>query len=270
MTRLLLTALLLVAASCTAYRPPSLASRATGRNVLMVIATWNMEEGKGDLPRFIDDLASGRLTSFPVRDYIILLQEAIDGMGHNVVPVAQSRQLFSAFDPIRTSDHGRGTTGNAMVATRALGDVRPIDLPHERRARRALQATIDIGGVELFTVSAHLENRVSYIGGFGAMLSDRARKRQADALLTAIPNGPGVLGGDFNTWFGATEPALRALLRRFTDTPRERPEPTFDNRLVLDHLLFDLPDNWEAARQVVSDRYGSDHNPVLGVIIDKP
>ena len=59
------------------------------------------------------------------------------------------------------------------------------------------------------------------------------------------------------------------MLPRFGDTPRDRSEPTFSNRLVLDHLLFDLPDSWQAARQVVTERYGSDHNPVLGVIFEK-
>ena len=42
--------------------------------------------------------------------------------------------------------------------------------------------------------------------------------------------------------------------------------PTFHDRLVLDHLFFDLPDGWVAARQVIANRYGSDHHPVLGLV----
>jgi hypothetical protein len=44
------------------------------------------------------------------------------------------------------------------------------------------------------------------------------------------------------------------------------PLPTFRDRLVLDHLFFDLPDGWRAERRVVADRYRSDHHPVLGLL----
>jgi endonuclease/exonuclease/phosphatase (EEP) superfamily protein YafD len=44
------------------------------------------------------------------------------------------------------------------------------------------------------------------------------------------------------------------------------PAPTFANRLILDHLFFDLPPRWTASRQVIADRYGSDHHPLLGLV----
>ena len=65
---------------------------------------------------------------------------------------------------------------------------------------------------------------------------------------------------------GPDEPAWRALIARFPDTPDE-PEPTFRDRLVLDHLFFDLPDGWKVIRQVVRDRYGSDHHPVVASVL---
>ncbi len=52
-----------------------------------------------------------------------------------------------------------------------------------------------------------------------------------------------MVGGDFNTMLGPDEPAWGALLARFPDTP-DKPEPTFRDRLVLDHLFFDVPDGW--------------------------
>jgi len=85
------------------------------------------------------------------------------------------------------------------------------------------------------------------------------------ALIAALPPGPGIVGRDMNTILGPHDPAWRTLLARYPDTPA-RPGPTFRERLVLDHLFFDLPDGWRATRTVLTDRYWSDHRPVLGVI----
>jgi endonuclease/exonuclease/phosphatase family metal-dependent hydrolase len=114
----------------------------------------------------------------------------------------------------------------------------------------------------LFVASVHLENRLGWLRG---LFGDHARGRQADALLQALPSGHGIVGGDFNTMLGPDEPAWRSMLRRFPDTP-DRPEPTFRDRLVLDHLFFDLPDGWRVTRRVMSERYGSDHHPVLAEV----
>ena len=119
-----------------------------------------------------------------------------------------------------------------------------------------------VGSESLFVVSTHLENRLGWLRG---LFGDRARGRQADALLQALPQGHGIVGGDFNTMLGRNEPAWRAMLGRFPDGP-DRPEPTFRDRLVLDHLFFDLPDGWVVMRRVIRDQYGSDHHPVLAEI----
>jgi len=37
-----------------------------------------MHAGKGDLVRFVDDLASGRLTGAAPREYVVLLQEDVE------------------------------------------------------------------------------------------------------------------------------------------------------------------------------------------------
>jgi endonuclease/exonuclease/phosphatase family metal-dependent hydrolase len=110
----------------------------------------------------------------------------------------------------------------------------------------------------------HLENRLAW---WRLLLSDTARGKQAAALLRDLPQeGAGILGGDLNTWLGPREPAWQLMLRRFPDTPRDRPQPTFHDRLVLDHLFFDLPDGWTAARRVLKDAYGSDHHPVVATV----
>jgi endonuclease/exonuclease/phosphatase family metal-dependent hydrolase len=221
-----------------------------------------MHAGAGNLLRLVDDLTSGRLSGSPPRDYVLLLQEAVEGGDH--VPAALARlHNLSIYDvPVRRS--GSRVSGNAIVSTLPLTDTRVIALPQVRQPRSAAEAFVAIDGRRLFLVNAHLENRVT---SFLGLFSDRARARQAEALLRAIPaSAPGIAGGDFNTWLGPNEPAWRAFLARFRDTPAGREEPTFHDRLVLDHLFFDLPDGWCATRWVVHERYGSDHNPVLGLI----
>ena len=177
--------------------------------------------------------------------------------------LAAERHLSVFFIPVRND--GRRIRGNAIIATRPLLDTRAIELPRERQRRMAAVAELDVAGHHIFVASAHLENRVSWLKG--GLLSDNARGRQAEALLRALPaTEPGILGGDMNTWLREREPAWQAFFRRFDDTPIAGIRPTFRDRLVLDHLFFDLPPDWHASRRVLEDAYGSDHHPVVGVI----
>jgi endonuclease/exonuclease/phosphatase family metal-dependent hydrolase len=247
--------------ACAARQPLSLAERTDGHDVVLAVVSWNVHVGRGDLPTFVDDLTRGALTGRPVDDFVVMLQETIEDGSHDVMTFARDRGLHAFFTPVHVS--GEGVSGNAILSTRPLRNPREIVLPRIRRVRKAVVAEIGVGGREIFAVNAHLENRIGWLRLFS---SDGARRRQTDALLDALPAGPGILGGDLNTWMGPTEPALRSLLNRFQDTPTQRLQPTFRDRLVLDHLFFDLPEGWSAAHEVVRHRYGSDHHPVLGVI----
>jgi endonuclease/exonuclease/phosphatase family metal-dependent hydrolase len=168
------------------------------------------------------------------------------------------------FAPVR--EDLPGGRGNAIVSTLPLREPRRIDLPRERQPRMAVAASIDLAGVALFVASAHLENRASWWRG--GLLSENARGRQAAALIAALPpDAPGILGGDINTWLGIREPAWQLFLQRFPQTPDTRPRrPTFRERLVLDHLFYDLPAGWTAGTHVATDGFGSDHLPVVGVV----
>ena len=249
--------LLTLTAGCAARAPQVTPSGP----VRLAVVTWNMHAGRGDLSRLMDDLFSGRMTDAPVRDYVVLLQEASEGGDRSVASTATALKLSSYFSVVR-----RGpvrTSGNAILSTLPLANARDIALPRERQPRAAAIATVQIDGDTLFVCSTHLENRLGWLRG---LFGDRARGRQADALLREIPSQQhGILGGDMNTMLGPNEPAWRLLLGRFPDTP-ERPEPTFRDRLVLDHLFFDLPDGWTLTRRVISNRYGSDHHPVIGLV----
>jgi endonuclease/exonuclease/phosphatase family metal-dependent hydrolase len=170
--------------------------------------------------------------------------------------------MFALFVPVRHD--GRRVRGNALVSTVPLENARAIALPQERQPRSAAAAAIDVAGQRLFVVSTHLENRAEWLRG--GVLDEAARGRQAEALLQALPaDAPGVVGGDMNTWLGASEPAWRAFERRFPRDGRDR-APTFRDRAILDHLFVDLPDRWSIEERVIPDRYESDHHPVMGVI----
>jgi endonuclease/exonuclease/phosphatase family metal-dependent hydrolase len=218
------------------------------------VITWNTHGGRGDVRRLIADLETGVLTGASPRDYVLLLQEFPN---HDDRPVGSRTHALTVFaSPVR------GATGNAIISTIPLADPRTIDLPRERQPRAAIVATVRVAGQELFLVSTHLENRLGWLRG---LFGDRARGRQAEALIDGLPGGPGIVGGDFNTMLGPDETAWRVLLRRFPDTP-DRPEPTFRDRLVLDHLFFDLPDGWTVHRRVIGNQYGSDHHPVIAAV----
>jgi endonuclease/exonuclease/phosphatase family metal-dependent hydrolase len=245
-----LVVLLGLLAACAKAAPSQPASVVPS---LLTVITWNMHGGRGDLRRLIADLEAGRLTGAAARDYILLLQEFVDREGA-VGSTSRALTLFAS--PVR------GASSNAIIATTRLDDARTVDLPRERQPRAAVAATVRVGSESLFVVSTHLENRLGWLRG---LFGDRARGRQAEALLQALPQGHGIVGGDFNTMLGRNEPAWRAMLGRFPDTP-EHPDPTFRDRLVLDHLFLDLPEDWSATREVIRDQYGSDHHPVIAEI----
>jgi len=250
---------LLFAVGCATTRVDVPAGPATPADLAVI--TWNMDAGAGDLPRLASDLASGQLTGAPPLSYVLLLQEAVSGVGVDADELTRTRGLHAFVVPVYERD-GR-IRADAIVSSQPLRDTRAITLPRERQPRMAALATITILDQPLFVVSTHFENRVSWLRG--GIFSDGARGRQAQALLRALPGGPGILGGDLNTLLGPAEPAWRLLAERFPDTPPDT-GPTFRDRLVLDHLFFDLPDGWTARRRVIADRYGSDHHPVVGMV----
>ena len=163
----------------------SLAEPATPADLAVI--TWNMDAGRGDLSRLASDLASGRLTSAPPTDYVLLLQETISGVGIDATELAQTRGLHAFVVPVYEVD-GR-VRGNAIVSTRPLHETRAIPLPRERQPRMAALAAITVRTQPLFVVSTHFENRLSWLRG--GVFSDVARGRQAEALLRALPDGPG-------------------------------------------------------------------------------
>jgi endonuclease/exonuclease/phosphatase family metal-dependent hydrolase len=267
----------------------------------LVVLTWNVHVGGGDVIGLVTDLRAGALTGgHPVESFVLLLQEAHragrevpasatpgaygnpiaavppSGERLDIVEAARGLGLNVLYAPSMRNGVGSAVLaedrGNAIVTSLPITDPAAIELPFERQRRVAVAGTVR--GVtpageswSLRLVSAHLENRSKWtraLDSFGA-----SRERQARALLGAIDGAAAVVGADLNTWSpGFLESALGILREQLPDGPPFS-APTMNVGGIprqLDHLLFRVPDGWQVSLERVNDRYGSDHHPVLGVV----
>lgn len=139
-TQPLTVAVALLAAACTT---PPVDIMSTGRIVLSV-TTWNMDAGRGDLPRFIVDLETGRLTPGRPDNAVLLLQEAVAERSAELNELARARKWQLVFEPVGFD--GRRTRGNAIISSRPLVNPRATTLPRERQPRGAVTASIEVAG----------------------------------------------------------------------------------------------------------------------------
>lgn len=267
----------------------------------VAIVSWNTHVGAGDIDGLVTDLRAGRLTGGrPVTSFVLLLQEVYrsgdtvpsqagrdgrwasaqrpPGPGGRRDDVAASAQRLGleAFYAPSMRNGAPGATdedrGNAILSTMALSDLTAIELPLERQRRVALQATVTVtvragAPVPLRVISTHFTNMVMH---HVWVLSESGRLRQARALASVLPSdGPLVLAGDFNAWFGYRDAAYKELVRLV-------PAPSSDDRratfgpMRLDHILARLPAGWRAATRRAGSRYGSDHYPLVATIEPPP
>lgn len=276
---------------CAGVGPPAYVpgTRATDEFVgPLVVASWNVHAGAGDLPRFVGDLRGGRLTGRPVVDFVLLLQEAYrDGQAPSLAgvewasaepvrslkdrwPILQTATrlgLFAFYVPSMRNgrpSETREDRGNAILSTRPLADLTAIELPLERQRRVALTATVSVSSTRAIRiVCTHFTNMVMH---HLWVLSESGRLRQARALGAHLPQeGPLIVGGDFNAWFGFRDAAYREMAQRLSPPAVIDKRPTF-GPLRLDHLLFRLPDGWRAEVHRADDKYGSDHYPLIATV----
>jgi endonuclease/exonuclease/phosphatase family metal-dependent hydrolase len=260
----------------------------------VVVVSWNVHVGLGDIGRFISDLRSGKIVNGrPVRHFVLLLEEAVRSRGVPAVVAANaraapwigaSRATSSYVDDLAARldlsliyvpsmrngfapEHGEPSDrGNAIISTMPLSDPFAVELPGARQRRVAVGASVSVdfdGQATAIRVGAAHFNvlgpaRTLWI--FGATTS---RARQAQSLVQAWPEGPGVLGADVNSWQGSEEPSVRRLRRAFPATPSSRVS-SFRTGFALDRLFFRLPPGWRAHISRAASRYGADHYPILG------
>ena len=274
------------------FQPPTAPVRHQGRRVVLV--SWNVHVGGGDIAALYADLQSGRLTGGDVLPLVLLIQEAFrtnddipiwqkgqpappriapqPPAGRRVSTPDLARRLGLHFVYVPSMRNGPGDIpqredrGSAILSTMALSDPHAIELPFERQRRVAVSARI-VGVSEdddLWLVNVHLENRTGAVRFL--LEAPAARARQARAVVKEfLPDGPAILGGDLNTW-ASTEPAIE-LLKDVFDTPiAEDSRDTLPGVGRIDYLLARLPSGWTMASRRLDSRYGSDHFPVLGIL----
>jgi endonuclease/exonuclease/phosphatase family metal-dependent hydrolase len=267
----------------------------TGPTDAIVLISWNIALGAGDLEALLADARPND----PASAIVILVQEAyrdgpevpatlsagasfarqLDGRRPNgaredIETIARRCELNLYYVPSMrngspaTSDEDRG---NAILSTLPLAELTAIELPFERQRRVAVAATAfgrsSLGEPwRIRFVSAHLDNMVGarrlwFAGGM------HARARQAKALVDSLRDDPAaVLGGDFNTWFGFGDLAFTETHEAFPETHVKDRRPTFRNLLRLDHVFFRLPEGWIADFGRGTRSYGSDHWPLIATI----
>lgn len=261
-----------------------------------VIVSWNMHVGAGDVEKLVADLRSGTLTGRPVRSFVLLLQEAYrsgadvpsargDGYSwasaqrpprtggeREDIAVTTRRLKLAAFyvPSMRNGEPGVTTEdrGNAILSSLPLSDLTAIELPLEHQRRVALGVTVTVtppggGAMPLRLVCTHFTNMVMH---HLFVLSESGRFRQARALTKVLPaEGPLIVGGDFNAWFGYRDAAFKEIARVVPPAAADDRRATF-GPMRLDHVLARLPPGWRMSVKRAGHKYGSDHYPLIAVL----
>lgn len=283
-------------ARCAKVGPPLVRAGtvATAPARRIVVATWNMHDGRGDILGLARDLAAGAAGPARPDAVVLLLQEVVRTMAEaapsgarvdtgvrDVPAVVADLGWHLAYVPgkrnrLEPAGAAAADRGTAILSTLPVEDLSAIELPVERQRRVALAGhvrghTADGHPWRLRVVSVHLENRSGMRRVW--VRAGASRTRQAEALLEALgfdPHAPGapvddgvVVAGDFNTWLGDDEQALRLLHEAFPEGPPPDPRPTMENGWRLDHVFVRLPAHVTASHRRLDSSYGSDHYPVV-------
>ncbi|HZI82248.1 MAG TPA: endonuclease/exonuclease/phosphatase family protein [Vicinamibacterales bacterium] len=281
---------------CESVGPPFVTAAGAAPNSIatLVIATWNVHAGNGDVEAFVASLATLPDVRAPY-GVVLLLQEVVRASAEvpegyparmrppGAIRAPQTRQDVSAL-AARLGMHtvyvpsmrngrlfrsdAREDRGNAILSAFPLDDVRALELPFGQQRHVAVAARVTVPGLApLRVLSVHLD-------------PSGHRTPEAAALaahVRAMPAGEAlVIGGDLNTWFGRREDALKALAaavpeedcgRVKTNTWPWRMQGPFGWwRGRLDYLFTNLPKEVSRSCQTVPQQFGSDHRPVVLVI----
>jgi endonuclease/exonuclease/phosphatase family metal-dependent hydrolase len=257
----------------------------------LVVISWNINVGAGDVAALVTSLRNGTLTGQPVNRFVLLLQEAfraselvpngqlqdaesagairprVTGRDRiDIVSVAANLGLALYYVPSMRNgapDRTNEDRGNAILSTEPLSDLAAIELPFERQRRVAIEAAVASQGSMLRLTNVHLDNRAPARRLW--LFAIATRLRQARGLLRDMtPTGPAVLGGDFNTWYGFHDPVFAEVAESLAPAATVDRRPTF-GVMRLDHLFFRLPDGWRASTTRL-DVFGSDHHPLMATI----
>ena len=236
-------------------------SEQAAAGVPLVVVVWNTYLGRGNLEALVVKLQHGEFTGgMGVDHFALLLQEVFRT---SILRFAREHQLSVVFAPTRRLSHEVDDRGGAILATGPLDEVTIIELPFEKQRRVAAGARF--GSIQL--VNVHLDTSVGLLrGGPGA-----ARRRQTRALIDATAGWPGplLIGGDWNTWWGDDEPAIKEMRQAFPDARPIAARETWRGPLrtgnKLDYVFARGVDSPVDVRRL-DNRFGSDHWPLIATV----
>lgn len=278
-----------------------LAPEAGAERDTLLVLSWNMWIGRGDLPGLIARIRGGEYehTGFPAGiPLVVLIQEAyragesvpIRPNGrtardfsrrgrneHEIEAVAREAGLNLRYAPSMRNGTHRSDRGNAILSTLPLLDAVATELPFAFQRRVAVSASIAHRGRKLRVHSAHLDPRG---GSARDILGIAGRLSQARVLIEAMSQHAGsqILGADLNLARQRREPAFAALAAAgfHPGVPRRLPSwsHTYHRlpRLILDWLLVSAGAEIGSVRVQRLDEhprdvgpyvFGSDHHPLL-------
>ena len=226
----------------------------------LVVVDWNTFLGRGNLEELILKLQRGELTDgMRVGRFVLLLQEVFRT---SILQFSRQHGLSVVFAPTRKLANEADDRGGAILATGPLDDVTIVELPFEKQRRVVVGARF--GSIHF--VNVHLDTSIGLLrGGPGA-----ARRRQARAVIEAIARVPApvLVAGDFNTWWGDDEPAIKEMRQAFPDALPIAARETWRGPLRTGNKMdyvFARGINPPVAVRRLADRFGSDHWPLIAV-----
>jgi endonuclease/exonuclease/phosphatase family metal-dependent hydrolase len=149
--------------------------------------------------------------------------------------------------------------GNALLTRHRIVEIHRIDLSMERREPRgAIAATLDVGGVTLHVLAAHLGLRVH---------ERRFQVRQILDYLESVRCTRFVVLGDFNDWLPGRS-VVHVLDDRLGRPPRPRSFPAFWPVAALDRIWVHPKESLRriSVHATRTARRASDHFPVVADI----
>lgn len=263
--------------------------RNQGSDALTVVS-WNVALDEGDVTGLVAQLRA----EHPDRPFVLLLQEVFRSgddvprspldaafashlggceIEREVDDLARRLGLSLYYVPSMRNGLSAGEAedrGNAVLASVPLEDPAAFELPFERQRRVAVSARVSGTTTtgrpwSLQLVNVHLDNLAG--GAFGWLSAEAGRARQARGLVDALPaQGPLLVAGDFNTWFGFSDRVYRETAEAFPQTRAGDPRRTFRGLLRLDHVFYRLEEGWQAETRRAESSFGSDHYPLITTV----
>jgi len=258
----------------------------------VVVATWNVHAGNGDVEAFLHMLSTAPGVRAPY-GVVLLLQEAVrtgaevperypdrmrppgsirvHGRQYDVGALATRLRMQAVYVPSMRNGRlfpsdAREDRGNAILSTLPLDGLRAIELPFGRQRHVAVAARVVVPGLPpLRVMSVHLDPS-----------GHRTEEAVAVVRYLSATNEPTIVGGDLNTWLGRREAALKTVAAALPEEACGRVKTnTWPWRLQapfgwwrgrLDYLFSNLPSDVRRSCQTIPQQFGSDHRPVMLVV----